>query len=164
MRMEIRDEDFDNVNPGELRFLLQEGRYPAQYNGYEAKHYGRWGEKLIFQWKVFTSIDRDKFQMLCRYYNITRDKGGRFKFGPLHDYRKDWIAANGGKILSDRSRLPLSIFRDKTFLVEVVTVKDDFKCRLSPSLYWSKIRRVIRPLADEDRLEGSPVQPPNSSE
>lgn len=163
--MDIRDEDFDNVNPGEQRFLLQEGWYPAQLNGCEAKHYGRWGEKLIFQWKVFTSNDKIAFKMIPRYYNLDRDKGGRYKFGPLSGYRKDWVAANGGKLLENRSRLPLSIFRERLIFVEVVTVRHDSKgLPLSSSFYWSKVGRVIRPLEEGETWERLPIQPLNSSE
>ena len=56
--MELRDEDFDNINPGELRFLLAEGGWPALWLGREAKVYEGWGEKLIVHWNVFTAIDR----------------------------------------------------------------------------------------------------------
>jgi len=162
--MELRDEDFANVNPGETRVLIpEEGWYRAQFNGYEAKRYGRWGEKLIFQWKVFTSHDKASFKMLYRYYNLDRDKGERFKFGPLHAYRKDWVAANRGRHPLNRASLPLSIFREHLFLVEVVTVRNGADAPLSPSFYWSKIRRVIRPLEDGEPWEGLPVQPYNSS-
>lgn len=163
--MQLRDEDFDNVNPGEPRILLAgEGGWPAQFAGYEAKRYGQWGEKMIFRWKVFTSVDKSKVVTLPRYYNCDRDNGGRFKFGPLHAYRKDWVAANGGKLLQDRSRLPLSIWKDRTFLVEVVTVRHDSKGRpLSPSCYWSKIGWVIRPLEEGERWDRLPLQPLNSA-
>lgn len=158
--MELRDEDFDNVNPGEPRFLIpQEGGYPAQFIGSEIKRYGRWGEKLIFKWKVFTSQGIDNFVILWRYYNLERDNGGRMKFGPLHAYRKDWVAANGDKHPLNRSRLPLSIFQERLFFVEVETVRHDSKGRpLSASFHWSKIGRVIRPLAENECCEGLSVQ------
>lgn len=164
--MELRDEDFDNVNPGEPRFLIpHEGGYPAQFIGYEARHYPRWGEKLIFRWKVFTSLDRSTSHTLCRYYNLTRDPANRFRFGPLHDYRKDWIAGNGGRHLSDRSRLPLSLWQERLFLLEVVTVRQDLKGNaLSPSLFWSKIGRVLCPLEESESWERLPVQLPNTSD
>jgi hypothetical protein len=163
--MELRDEDFDNVNPGELRILIpNEGWYPAQFVGYKGKRYGSWGEKLLFQWKVFTSFDKCKSVSLCRYYNLERKGGGQFQFGPLHDYRKDWVAANGGKHPLDPKRLPLSIWKDKTFLVEVVTVRNDSRGPLPPSFYWSRIGRLIRPLEEGERWGRLPVQPPNSSD
>ena len=164
--MQLRDEDFDHVNPGEPRILIpREGSYPAQFNGYESKHYGLWGEKLVFQWKVFTSKDKDAFTMLNRYYNLARDGGGRLKFGDFHDYRRDWVRANGGRLPMVRSKLPLSIFQEHLFLIEVVTVHYDNQRRpLSSTLHWSKISMVIRPLADDETWEGLPVQPLNSSE
>lgn len=162
--MDLRDEDFDNVNPGEQRFLIEEGSWPAQYVGHEAKRYG-WCEKLILRWKVFTSLDRSRSVVLSRYYNMDRDNGGRFMFGPLHDYRKDWVAANGGRHPLERSRLSISIWKERLYLVEVVTVRHDSKGRpLSPSFYWSKVGRVIRPREEGERLERLPVQPLNSSE
>lgn len=164
--MKLRDQDFDNVDPGEPRFLIpQEGWYPAQFIDYESKLYGSWGEKLIFQWKVFTSFDKNKPVILCRYYNLERKGGGQFKFGPLHDYRKDWVAANGGRHPLDRSRLSISIWKERLYLVEVVTVRHDSKGRpFSPSLYWSKVGRVIRPLEEGECWERLTVQPLNSSE
>jgi hypothetical protein len=72
--MELQDEDFDHVNPGEPRTLIpQEGQYPAQFINHDARPYGQWGEKLVFLWKVFTSTDRSHSVMVCRYYNLTRD-------------------------------------------------------------------------------------------
>lgn len=150
--MDVRDEDFENVNPGEPRFLIPEGEYPAQFIDRELKYYG-WGEKLLLHWKIFTSKDLTQFQMLDRFYNVKRDKGGRFQFGPLHDYRKDWIAANGGRHPAERCRLPIAIFRHGLFLVEVSSVRQDSKGRsLSPSLHWSKVSRVIRPLEKSENL------------
>lgn len=159
--MQIREEDFENVNPGEQRILLVEGCWPAEVVSFESKSYGRWGEKLIFRWKVFTSRDKSTSRILCRYHNLDRDKGGRFKFGPLHSYRKDWIAANDGKVPFDPKKLPLSIWKDRTFLVEVVTVRSASNGVLAPSLHWSKIGRLIRPLAEEEAWERLPFQPLN---
>jgi hypothetical protein len=150
--MELRDEGFENVNPGEPRFWVREGQYPAQFMVHEIKRYS-WGEKIIFHWKVFTSNDLTQFQLLDRYYNLKRDKGGRFQFGPLHDYRKDWIAANGGRHPVERHRLLITIYRNGRFLVEVVSVREDSKGRtISPSLYWSKISRVIQPIEEGETL------------
>lgn len=145
--MQICDEDFENIDPGEPRVLIaEEGIWPAQFVSFQTKTYGQWGEKLIIQWRVFIHHDKSKHVMLCRFYNLQRDRGNRLKFGPLHDYRKDWIAANGGRHPLDRSKLPLSIFKCGIFSVEVVTVRRDSKNPLSPSIYWSKIGRVIRPV------------------
>ena len=46
-------------------------------------------------------------------------------FGNFHDYRRDWISANGGRHPLQRERLPLSIFSGRQFLVEVPTVRHD---------------------------------------
>jgi hypothetical protein len=162
--MELRDEDFNNVNPGEPRVLIEEGVWPARWLRREAKVYG-WGEKLIFHWEVFMAFDKSRFVNLSGYYTAKRDRANRFYFGPLHNYRKDWIAANGGKVPLDPSKLPLSVWQERLFLVEVVTVRHDSKGRpLSPSLYYSKIDRVIRPLGEEETWETLPIQPFNSSE
>lgn len=161
--LQLRDEDFDNIDPGDPLVLIDEGLWPAQWQGREAKGY-EWGEKLIFRWKVFTSFDKSQSVTLIRYYNLQRKAGGQFKFGRRHDYSKDWVAANEGHHPSDPSRLPLSIFRERLFLVEVVTVRQDSKGRpLHRSLHHSKIGRVIRPLGEGERWERLPVQPLNSS-
>lgn len=151
--MDLRDEDFENVNPGEPRIFMLDGQYPAQFIGRKSKHYS-WGEKLIFHWRVFISRDLTESKTLDRYYNAHRDKAGRFLFGDLHGYRKDWIAANGGKHPSLRSRLPITIFGNSLFLVEVISVREDSDGHpLSPSLYWSKVKRVIRPLEEGENLQ-----------
>jgi len=159
--MSVRDEDFDNVNPGEIRVLVpDEGWYPAQFIGYEDKRYNGWGEKLICQWKVLTSPDKTQFTILPRYYNLQRDKARRFKFGQLHDFSKDWIAANRGRHPLDRCNRSISIFREGLFLVEVVTVRHDSKRRpFPPTLHWSKIGRVIRPIEEGENWERFPLQP-----
>ena len=158
--MPVCDDDFNNVNPGEIRVLLpDEGCYPAQFIGYEAKRYSGWGEKLICQWKVLTTPDRTHFTILPRYYNLERDGGNRFKFGPLHDYSKDWVAANGGRHPLDRCNRSISIFRERLFLVEVVTVQYDSKGRSIPATFhWSKIDRVIRPIEEGEEWERLPLQ------
>jgi len=162
--MEIRDEDFDHVDPGEPRVLIEEGVWPARWLRHEAKVYG-WGEKLIFHWEVFMAFDRSRSLSLNRFYNAKRDRANRFCFGPLHDYRKDWVSANRGRHPLERSRLSISIWKERLYLVEVVTVRHDPKGRsLSPSYYWSKIGRVIRPLEEGETWERLPVQPLNSSE
>jgi hypothetical protein len=159
--MELRDEDFDDVNPGETLPLLEEGWWPARWQSRESKMYG-WGEKLIVRWQVYTSLDKARSATIPRFYNAQRDRANRFCFGPLHDYRKDWIAANGGRVPLVRSKLPLSIWQGRIFLVEVVTVRQDSKGRpLTSSLLWSKIGRVIRPMAELERWERLPIQPLN---
>jgi hypothetical protein len=162
--MKLRDEDFDNVNPGEPRFLLQEGAYPAEWVGRESKIYKGWGEKVIFLFKVFTSSDKSRSVTLSRYYNAQRDGGNRFIFGPLHDLRKDWIAANRGKLPLENYKLSLSIWKDKMFLVDVATVRHDSKGRqLAPSLHWSKVSRVLRPMDEDEKWDRLPMEVPNNS-
>jgi hypothetical protein len=156
--MDVHDEDFENVDPGEVRVLLEEGCWPAECLGRENKPYSGLGEKLTFKWKVFLSPDKNKFVILPRYYNAPRNKAGRFKFGQLSAFRNDWVTANNGKVPLDRNRLPPSIWQKGTFLVEVITVRRTRSGVLSPSLYWSRIGRVIRPMAEDERWEGLPVQ------
>src|SRR5262249_47499289 len=135
--MQLREEDFDNVNPGEARPLIEEGLWPADFVGLESRS-GRWGEKLYANWKVFIAPGKGQFVVLPRYYTVERDGGGRFKFGRLHAYRKDWIASNGGRVPLDANRLPPSIWQKRTFLVEVATVRmGSDGVPLLRSLYWS---------------------------
>lgn len=162
--MDVRDEDFENVDPREVRLLIEEGCWPAECLGRENKSYGGLKDKLTFNWKVFMSHDKSRSVILPRYYNALRNKAGRFIFGQLSAYRNDWVTANNGKLPLDPKRLPPSIWGKGTFLVEVVTVRRTRNSPLSPSLYWSRIGRVIRPLEDGERWDRLPVQPLNSSE
>ena len=162
--MQLRDEDFDNVDPGECRPLLQEGVWPAECLGRESKSYGGLKDKLTFQWRVFLSLDKSRSCILPRYYNAPRNKAGRFQFGQLCAYRNDWVAANSGRLPLDPKSLPPSIWEKGTFLVEVVTVRRTRNGPLAPSLYWSRIGRVIRPVEEGECWERLPVQLPNTSE
>jgi hypothetical protein len=117
--------DFNNINPGESKFLVPPGVYPARFLDREAKTYVPWGEKLVFRWQIFTAYDLSSSITLYRYYNLERDGGGRFMFGDGHHYWKDWVAANDGRRPIERKRLPPSKFENKLSLVRVVTVTSD---------------------------------------
>ena len=162
--MNVRDEDFENVDPGEVRPLIEEGYWPAVCLGRDNRPYSGLREKLTFQWKVFMSPYKKRFVVLPRYYNAKRNKAGRFMWGQLHAYRNDWVRANNNKWPPDPNKLPPSIWEKCTFLVEVVTVRKTRSGPLSSSLYWSRIGQIIRPLAEDERLERLPVQPLNSDE
>src|SRR5438552_2070076 len=102
--MQLGDEDFDNVNPGEPRILIEEGLWPAEFLRIETRP-SRWGEKLCVFWNVFMSLDRSRVVVLPRFYNLERDGGGRFMFGHLHAYRRDWIVANHGRLPMEPKQL-----------------------------------------------------------
>jgi hypothetical protein len=155
----MKDEDFENINPGTPRVWLPEGLYPAEWQAYETRFYGAWLEKLIFTWKVFTTSDFKKCVELKRYYNCERDRSKRFIFGDLHDYRKDWIAGNKGRLLMDRNKLPLSLWRSGRFWLFIETVQKDQRGRiLHTSSQWSKIGYVFCPFKEGQNFETLPLQ------
>lgn len=155
--MKLRDEDFENVDPGESRPLIEEGVWPAQYLRKEGIPPGRYGEKLYVWWKVFMSLDKGRSVVLPRYYNIERNKGGRPKFGHHHAFRRDWVQSNDGRLPLEPNKLPLSIWERGLFRVEVVTVRKSDDGPLPPSLYWSRIGRIVGPLAEGEAWEGLPL-------
>jgi hypothetical protein len=165
MALDDDDDEFNNVNSGEPRPLLQEGIYPARWVGKDIS-LSPWGEKLVMHWQVSTTWDIRNLTAIAplptpiaSYYNAKRDKARRLKFGPLHSYRKDWIAANNGRLPSKPDSLSWSVFRDRWLFVEVVTVKKDQKgCELHPSCYYSKVQRVIRPVGDDEAIQRLPLQ------
>ena len=155
----MKDEDFENIVPVDPLPLLQEGVYPMRYRGRRTTRYS-YGEKLVFDYEVGLVPDFRDSKTLSRYYNVKRNAAGRFKFGPLHDYRRDWIAANYGKWPAHPGRLPLSVFQSKVLLGEIETVKTHSRGRpLHPSNYYSRVGRVIRPLEDGESFETLPVEP-----
>jgi len=107
MKPQVADDDeFENVNPGKPRLSIPDGIYPARYVD-KTITFMRWGEKLVITWKVFISVDfrdaemrNEGYVFLQGYYNINRDEGNRLVFGPHSAYRKDWIAANNGRLPS----------------------------------------------------------------
>ena len=158
--------DFEDVEAGEPRRLLpQPGVYPAEYVTHFIRKFASWGEKLIFEWKVFTNPNLDPKQTvkLCRYYNVKRTRAGKFCFGDGHDYRKDWIAANGGRLPLDRGKVPFTVFQNKTMLVAVGSVTKDAQRPLSPSSYWSKIEWIVGPLEEGKMIDRLPLEPLDSS-
>ncbi len=155
---DFEDDDFENVNPGDARTLISvQGIYPASWKG-RTPSASPWGPKIKFQWLVYTALDYSQSVALNGYYNAKRDRSKRFTFGPNHAFRKDWIAANRGILPSLPTALPLSVFRDGMFFVEVVTVIRDTRGPLHPSCYWSKIGRVIRPMGDGEPIKRLPLQ------
>ena len=160
--MGVTEADFDNVDSGEERLLIaSSGYYPALFVSYETRKYnfrGKEVEKLIVYWKVLTHVGTDEGPLLPRFYNLERNKAMRFKFGHLSDYRKDWVAANGGRQPLDRGKIPITKFREGRFLVEVVTVSHDAKGRPIKGLEWSRINSVLRPVDAKEQFDRLPVQ------
>lgn len=157
---EIQDSDFENLGGAPHRIYIQPGIYPARFLGKKSDRRRKdWGEKLIFEWEVFLNTARTQSVKLSRYYNASRDKAGRFEFGDGHDYRADWIRANSGKHPPVWHRLPPDIFGAHEFLVEVVTVRRDWRRLLEPTLQHSKIGRIVRPVNDGELLQTFPIQP-----
>jgi len=160
---DVGDDEFNDVNAGDPRPLIEEGIYPALWAGRTRKLYA-FGEKLIFTWNVFTTINfrdpamRNSYVSLPGYYNVKRDKGEKLVFGPGSSYRKDWIAANSGKHPQPRHALPLSVFRDRLLFVQVTTVTKDTRGPLHRSCYWSKVQRIFRPLDEDEIVKKLPLQ------
>jgi hypothetical protein len=154
----LTDEDFENINPGDARtWIAAAGVYPAIWKD-RTSSASPWGPKIKFEWLVYVTQDFSRSVTLHAFYNAKRDRGNRFKFGPNHAFRKDWIAANRGVLPSRPTALPLSVFKDKKFYVEVVTVIRDTRGPLHPSCYWSKVGRIIRPVGEDETVQGLPLQ------
>jgi len=155
-------DEFDDIEPGQARVLLQPGLYPAQYVSRSFRRFNGWGEKLIVQWKVFLSANKQHHVTLSRYYNVQRNKALRLVIGDGHCYRKDWIAANNGRVSIERTRLPFSVFEDKMMVVAVLTVTKDSQRSIPAFSQWSKIGWIERPLGESESLERLPLEPLDS--
>jgi len=135
---EVDDNEFNDVNPGDQRPLIEQGIYPARFVSI-TKGPTPWGEKMFSTWAVFTTSRfrdpalRDSAVRLPVYYNVERDKSKRPIFGDGHSYRKDWIAANNGKHPQRRTALPPSVFRDRFLWVQVTTVKQHTVMPIPPN-------------------------------
>ena len=157
----LRDEEFENINPGVPRILLPEGLWVGKLREHDKKQ-TPWGEKLVLCWEIYQTLEMSGGVTLERYYNVTRDRGGRLQFGDCHDYRRDWIAANGGKHPVRRESLSLRVFEGRCFLVAVVTVKHDGQKRpLNQSCYYSKVGWIKRPVDEGETFEALPAEPLN---
>lgn len=159
--MNFDETELSNVNPGQPVLLLPEGGYPARFKGFDKRKYsygGKLVEKLVMTMEVYTTSDLSHSIELCRYYNITRDRGGRLIFGSRHGYFKDWVTARGNRWPDDPKRLPPDVFKTGLFLVAVRTVRRDQTRRLSNQLWTSRIGWIIRPIENDECFEGLPVE------
>jgi hypothetical protein len=140
---------------------MLEGIYPAECLRWDHRPDPRWGEKEVFEYRIFRSsaLASGDSTILYRYYNIKRNENGRLVFGHRHEYRKDWIAANSGRHPNDWNSLPPSIFKRGLLLVSVVTVRKDSKGPLLKTLYYSRVDRVIGPVDAEEQFNSLPLQP-----
>lgn len=162
---ELSDAEFENLAPGNRRPWIPPGLYPARFKTRRLDQRRKdWGEKLVCDWDVYLDPSIKASVLLCRYYNITRDGGGRFIFGDGHDYRTDWVMANKGKLTYERQRLPVTIFEKGLFWVEVVTVDKNSKGKIHPSLHWSKIGRIVGPVRDGQLIKTLPMHPSDLSD
>jgi hypothetical protein len=154
---DLSDDDFENVAGGEPLPWLPPDQYPARLVRSRKKMYLGWGEKKIFHWQVYISPDLKQHVELLQFHGVTRDDKGNAIFGHHSRYRKDWIAANGGRLPYDPRRLSLSVFK-KLLWVEVETVTRDQCASLPSSCHYSKVKRVIRLVEDGEEFAGGPLQ------
>ncbi len=139
-------------------YIPAEGIYPARFEGIE-RVCSPWGDKLKAQWTVFTCRKMIQSVVLYRYYNGTRGLGGRLKFGPNHDFYRDWTSMNNGVPPRRSDRFPVSGFKNQEFFVLIVTVKDNGRhAPLNPGTYYSKVGGVVRPLGEEEQVGTLPLQ------
>ena len=155
--MAAGDEQFENINPGDVRPRIEPGLWPAACIRHEFK-VGPYGEKLWLYWKVFISPDCTQSVVLHRYYNVDRDENGKLAIGHLHAYRRDWISARNGKWPGSLNNLPVSVFKKGLFLVQVVDVQKTADGPLPPALYWSRIGPIIRPVDEGETWQRLPAQ------
>jgi hypothetical protein len=156
----LRPEDFENLANGAPQPWCQPGGYIARWLGGEIR-FTPWGEKLYFSWRIYLTLRLDERDSIVvyRYHDLTRDGGGRFVFGALHSYRRDWIAANWGKYPSRFNSLPYSVFEGKNILVEVRTVETAAGgVPIPTSCHYSTIRRVVRPVEDGESFTTYPLE------
>jgi hypothetical protein len=159
---DLRPEDFENLGDGAPRPFQVPGVYLGRSIGGTTEDTPH-GEKIYHKYRVYLTLDledRDSI-ILCRYYSLERDGGGRFIFGADHSYRRDWIAANRGKLPIRFNSLPFSVFEDKLFLLELGTVTTSATgAPIHPSCYYSVIRRIIRPVEDGESFRRYPLEAP----
>lgn len=123
---------------GKVRPHIPEGTYEAICVKREQKYQCQYGWKfsLIFQ---IVSGEYSGTE-LERHYNYQQ------VFGPNHNYTKEWLIANHGKMTS-RGTLSSHVFKNKVFKVKVRTVTSESKYTNQISQY-SKIESVQEVIRD----------------
>jgi hypothetical protein len=150
---EPSEDAFENLGEGEpQRVLLIPGEYLGRYIRWKETQ-TPWGPKLDVYWNVFLSGAEKKYVQLRRHYNLPTDKkNAKWIFGDGHDYRKDWIRANRGRLPYSRTRLPIGKFREGIMVLFIETVTRDGRRPLPPSSYYSKVGFIVRPFEEDEEL------------
>jgi hypothetical protein len=158
MRFDNGDDEFQNYDGDPLPYLPNEGIYAARLERAEQVRSLR-GEKLKVTWTVFQFPGLQQPVVLYRHYNLYRTDRGRRRFSPNQSLWRDFTSLNNGFPPKRGDSLSLNRFRDQLFFVEVVTVKHDSERKpLNPGIYYSKVGRVIRPLAEDEPVLTTPAQ------
>jgi hypothetical protein len=149
--------EFDIECNGDPPPLLLDGIYPAEGKDWQERPYF-FGRKMVVSWSVFVAMDFRQSVTLCNYYNIQRAGGGQIVAGRHSAYYKDWVASNGGKIPDRRRWMSPDTFVGKRVWVRIVSIRKDIRGPLHPSLYYSRIGQVMRPLGETEIVLKIPLE------
>lgn len=130
---------------------VPDGEYDLMLDHFEtAFMFQKKAAKLVLHFRI-TNYGPYFGMKVCRFYNLKRiigkpDKGGCFEPAPRSDFMYDlmgvlkWVPSN-----KRRDRIPMSIFKGKTIVGKVETVKkDSFHRTLPEAMGYSVVRSLLR--------------------
>ena len=142
-------EDEGRLDPDDKLILIPDGMYQARFLGHETRRSsGRFGPKVYMYFEI-TAPEEFAGEVLVKYYNVKRISGSARRGGGFTPASKGDLCRDFARLIDEPGRLdriPLSRFRDKEWIIKVVSVLQDSKGRLlTSSLRYSKVEDIVGP-------------------
>jgi hypothetical protein len=146
---QFEPEDEGRLDPDDKLVLIPDGLYQARFLGHETRRSsGRFGPKVYMYFEI-TAPEEFAGEVLVKYYNVKRISGSARRGGGFTPSSKGALCRDFARLIDEPGRLdriPLSRFRDKEWIIKVVSVLQDSKGRLlTSSLRYSKVEDIVGP-------------------
>jgi hypothetical protein len=145
---DLKKPEFENQLVAQENWpLIPEGKYKAQCIKCQEGYSHRNSLKLFLHFLICDGeyIDTRLFMAMNL---MDRKTGKKFKKVPRgSNYYKNWVIANNNNLPARGDRMPLNVFRNHIFEVQVATVKPpypDGKTEMPECFHYSKVAYLIR--------------------
>jgi hypothetical protein len=144
---QFEPEDEGRLDPDDKLVLIPDGLYQARFLGHETRRSsGRFGPKVYMYFEI-TAPEEFAGEVLVKYYNVKRISGSARRGGGFTPSSKGDLCRDFARLIDEPGRLdriPLSRFRDKEWIIKVVSVLQDSKGRLLTSaVRYSKVDDIV---------------------
>ena len=129
----------DFVCDDDCKFLVPNGKYEAQCNGYDTKFVFGKARKLFLN---FTILTEGKHQGKKIFQAFNMPYNGKIKTGTK--YYKTWCMVNGWQKPSRNAKMSPRLFVNKIFTIKTRTVKPLHDKKEMPEPFWYSIVDEIK--------------------